>query len=130
MERVTISSSLKYKEMIRQAISALEQVGVIGLFPNLDSGLAKEDVNLEFMKKLEAEHFEAIDSGEGLYVICPNGYVGTLVSAEIGYARAKGKAIIFSETPEDLGLQALATNYVSLEEVQNLKSVSVAKKDQ
>lgn len=130
MERVTISSSLKYKEMIKQAISALEQVGVVGLFPNLDSGVAKEDVNLEFMRKLEAEHFEAIDSSEGLYVICPDGYVGTLVSVEIGYARAKGKVIIFSEIPEDLGLQALATDYVSLEVVKSLKSVSAAKTDQ
>src|SRR3990167_2353059 len=125
MERVTVSSSLKYKEMIRQAISDLGQFGVVGLFPNLDSGVAKEDVNLEFMRKLEARHFEAIDSSEGLYVICPNGYVGTLVSVEIGYARAQGKAVIFSETPEDLGLQAIATNYVPLEEVKNLKSVSV-----
>ncbi len=109
--------------MISQAISELGQIGVVGLFPNLDSGVAKEDVNLEFMRKLETEHFEAIDSSEGLYVICPNGYVGTLVSVEIGYARAQGKAIIFSETPEDLGLQAIATNYIPLEEVKNIKSV-------
>lgn len=113
MKRITISSSLKYKEMIGRTISELEHVGVVGLFPNLDSNVAKEDVDLEFMKKLETEHFEAIDSSEGLYVICPNGYVGTLVSAEIGYARAKSKIIIFSEIPEDLGLQALATNYIS-----------------
>ena len=91
--------------MIRQVISDLKQVGVVGLFPNLDSSVAKEEVGLGFMKKLEAEHFEAIDSSKGLYVICPNGYVGTLVSVEIGYARARGKVIIFSEIPEDLGLQ-------------------------
>lgn len=123
MQRVTVSSSLKFKELIKQAISDLEKVGVTGLFPNLDSKVAKEDVDLEFMKKLEAEHFEAIDSSEILYVICPAGYVGILVSAEIGYATAKGKKIIFSETPEDLGLQALATDYISVDKVQTLKSL-------
>jgi len=129
MKRITVSSSLKNKEMIRRAISDLGQVGVVALFPNLDSGVAKEDVNLEFMRKLEGEHFEAIDSSEGLYVINPNGYVGTLVSVEIGYARAQGKAVIFSEIPEDLGLQAIATNYIPLEEVRNLISVPAAKTD-
>ena len=123
MERVTISSSLKYKELIRNALSDLGQHGVKAVFPNLDSGIAKEDVNLAFMKKLEREHFEAIDNSEALYVICPDGYVGTLVSVEIGYAHAQGKQLIFSEEPEDLGLQALATNYIPLEKVENIKDL-------
>lgn len=122
MERITISSSLKYKEIIRQVISDLRQVGVLGLFPNLDGNVAKEDVNLEFMRKIENEHLEAIDASEALYVICPGGHVGTLVSVEIGYARARGKRIIFSETPEDLGLQVMATDIISLEEIKRLKN--------
>lgn len=123
MERITVSSSLKYKEIIRRVVHELDQVGVVALFPNLDSQVKKEDVNLEFMQKLEAEHFEAIDNSQALYVICPDGYVGTLVSVEIGYARAAGKQVIFSETPEDLGLQALASSYVPLEEVQSIKKL-------
>jgi len=123
MERITISSSLKFKELIRQTISDLKQLDIVGVFPNLDSNIAKEDVNVEYMKKLELEHFEAIDASDGLYVICPNGYVGTLVSVEIGYAQAKGKAIFFSEIPEDLGLQAIATDYISLEEIIKIKSL-------
>lgn len=123
MERITISSSLKHKELIRTAIQDLEQHGVRAVFPNLDSGVAKEDVDLEFMRKLEREHFESIDDSEALYVICPEGYVGTLVSVEIGYARAQGKPVIFSEQPEDLGLQALATNYVSLEQLAEIKGL-------
>lgn len=99
----------------------MKNYGVEGVFPNLDSGVAKEDVDLEFMKKLEKEHFEAIDISEALYVICPNGYVGTLVSVEIGYASAKGTPVIFSEKPGDLGLQALATGYVPLSELEEIK---------
>jgi len=127
MQRVTISSSLKYKEMIRLAISELEETGVKAFFPNLDSGFAKEDVTLDFMKKLEKEHFEAIDGSEALYVICPNGRVGTLVSVEIGYAHAQGKSVIFSEEPKDLGLQALATSYISLDKLQELKEIKLGK---
>jgi hypothetical protein len=121
MERITISSSLKFKDAIRDAASELEKLGIKASFPNLDSGVKKEDVDLEFMRKLEREHFEAIDGSEALYVICPGGYVGTLVSVEIGYAVAQRKPVIFSEKPEDLGLQALASFYVPLDELNKLK---------
>lgn len=123
MERITISSSLKHKELIRYVITELEQHGVRAVFPNLDSGVVKEDVDLAFMKKLESEHFESIDESEALYVICPDGYVGTLVSVEIGYAHAQEKPIIFSEEPKDLGLQAISTNYVSLERLSELRGL-------
>ena len=121
MERFTVSASLKHKEKIRETIETLKELGVVALFPNLDSGVAKEDVTLAFMKQLEAGHFEAIVNSEALYVICPEGHVGTLVSVEVGYAHATGKAIIFSEKPEDLGLQALATTYISLDNLGELK---------
>lgn len=124
MERVTVSSSLKHKEEVRLAIAELEKAGVKALFPNLDSGVAKEDVDLDFMKKLETEHFGAIDNSDALYVICPDGYVGTLVSVEIGYAHARSRPVIFSEEPKDLGLQALAHSYISLGNLKELKVVS------
>lgn len=124
MERITISSSLKHKEIIRDVVARLESAGVTALFPNPDSnGVAKEDVDLELMKKLEAAHFEEIDESEALYVICPEGHVGILVSVEIGFAHAKKKPIIFSERPVDLGLQALASGYVSLEKIARLKTI-------
>lgn len=123
MERLTIYSSLKFKDDIRNSISELEKYGVRAVFPNLDSGVKKEDVDLELMREIERAHFEAIDESEGLYVICPNGYVGTLVSVEIGYAKAQGKPVIFSEEPEDLGLKAIASGFVSLGELQRLKDL-------
>ncbi len=123
MERVTICSSIKFKEQIREAIEQLTKYGVRASFPNLDSGIKKEDVDFEFMKQLERKHFESIDESEGLYVICPGGYVGTLVSIEVGYAKAKGKQIIFSEKPEDLGLQALADSYIPMGELDKLKNL-------
>ena len=123
MERVTICASLKFKDQIRQAITRLGEVEVEAMFPNLDSGIRKEDVTLELMRSLETEHFLAINQSDGLYVICPEGYIGSLVSAEMGYARAQEKPIICSEMPEDLGMQALMTNQIALEDIQDLKNL-------
>lgn len=120
---LTISSSLKFKEQIRSAIEGLSSCGVKAVFPNLDSSVRKEDVDLAFMKQLEREHFESINISNAIYVICLDGYVGTLVSVEIGYAKAQGIMIIFSEQPEDLGLQALADEYVNLDELDRMQSV-------
>ena len=120
MKKVTISSSIRFKKEIGEAIEQLAQNGIQAIFPNLDSGVKKEDVNLDFMRQLVKEHFKSIDESEGLYVICPKGYVGTLVSVEIGYAKAQDKQIVFSEEPEDLGLQALADSYVPISELDKL----------
>jgi len=123
MKRVTVSSSIKFKEQIREAIEQMAEHGVTGSFPNLDSGVEKEDVDLEFMRKLAEDHFKSVHESEGLYVICPKGYVGTFVSVEIGYAKAQGKIIIFSEEPKDLGLQALADFYIPMNELNKLKDL-------
>ncbi|MBP7927605.1 hypothetical protein KAZ57_00465 [Patescibacteria group bacterium] len=123
MNKIAISASLKFANLIRQAILDLEKVGVLGVFPNLDSGVSKEDITLRFLQRVEGEHFEAIGMCEALYIICPGGYVGTLVSVEIGYACAQNKPVIFSEKPSDLGLQALASGYIGLDEIHKLKEL-------
>ena len=122
MLKITLSSSLKYKEIVRDTIKNLELLGILAVFPNLDSGVAKEDVNVEFMKKLEADHFSAIDTSSALYIICPGGYVGTLVSVEVGYAIGKGKSVVFSEQPEDLGLRALTTKIIGLDKLDEFNN--------
>ena len=123
MKRLTICSSIKFKDQVRDAIEQMAKHGVSGAFPNLDSGVKKEDVDLKFMRRLEGEHFKSIDKSAGVYVICPNGYVGTLVSVEIGYAKAQGKTIIFSEKPKDLSLQALADSYIPMNGLDRLKDL-------
>ena len=121
--QITVSASLRFKEQIREAIASLGTIGIKAVFPNLDSGVKKEDVDVTFMQKLERKHFESISQSRALYVICPDGYVGTLVSVEVGYAKAKGLKIIFSEEPEDLGLQALADRYIAMDELQQLTQI-------
>ncbi|MBU1000620.1 nucleoside 2-deoxyribosyltransferase [Patescibacteria group bacterium] len=118
MERITVSSSLKFKDLIHRAIEDLGALGIEGLFPNLDSGLSKDDLTLEVMKRLEAEHFTAIDTSDAVYVINPGGYVGGLVAAEIGYAIGKGKPVYFTEETGDLGLDAMATGFIPMGELK------------
>ncbi len=125
MERITISSSLKHTEKIREVIIRLGEIGVVALFPNLDGQVAKENVTLDLLRELENAHFDAIDQSEGIYVICPEGKVGTLVTVEVGYAKKGNKTIIFSEKPDDLGLQVLASRYVSLDQIEELKNLVV-----
>ena len=91
VERITISSSIKFKEHIRTALDRFEKIGVEASFPNLDTNVAKQDIDVSFIRELESDHFQSIDDNEALYVICPNGYVGTLVSVEIGYAHSQKK---------------------------------------
>jgi nucleoside 2-deoxyribosyltransferase len=124
VETITISASLRFKKQVETAINDLKEIGVEALFPNLDGKIIKAKVTVNLMRQLTQEHFEAIDASEALYIICPNGYVGTLVSVEIGYACAHGKPIIFSEKPKDIGLRSFATGYVGLEELGKLKTLS------
>ncbi len=72
------------------------------------------------MKEIEYSHFEAISDSEALYVINPYGYIGTLVSVEIGYALRCGKPVYYSEKTGTLDLDALAIEYVGLEELNKL----------
>lgn len=121
MNIIAISASIRHKELIRRVIEKLKEIGVTAMFPNIDSSLENVKDKIKYTKQLEADHFHAIDKCECLYVICPEGIIGVSVSIEIGYAVAKGKPIVFSETPNDLGLQALKNRIVALEDIIDLK---------
>ena len=114
MRTICLSSSLKYKDLIREAIQIFREVGIKALFPNLDSGLDKDKLDIETMKKLCQDHFRAIDDSEALYVIDPDGYIGTFVKIEIGYALGKGKPVYFSEKTDSLDLDSLSKDVIPL----------------
>jgi nucleoside 2-deoxyribosyltransferase len=124
IESFTISASLKHIDLIRRLIEQAKEQGLIAIFPNIDSGIKKEDVTPELMAKLEADHFRSIENTDALYVICPEGKVGSMVSVEIGYAVAKRKLVIFSEVTNDLGLDTLSTGVVPPGEIGRIKLLS------
>ena len=114
MKTICLSSSLKYKDLIRETIHKFKRLGIKALFPNLDSGLDKDKLNMKVMKRLCQDHFRAIDNSEVLYVINPGGYIGTLVNVEIGYALGKGKPVYFSEKTNSLDLDSLPKDIIPI----------------
>lgn len=116
MKTITISSSLRFIALVQQAIEAFKISGVTALFPNMN-GARSSSLTPKILRKLYIDHFDAISKSEALYVICPEGYVGTQVAVEIGYALGQGKQIIFSEKPADLGLQSIAKRYLALDQI-------------
>lgn len=120
MKKITVSSSLRFKDLIRKTIADCKSLGIEAMFPNLDSGLSKDDLTLKLMRDIENAHFKAISESDALYVINPDGYIGTLVTAEIGYAIGKGKPVYYSEKANSLDLDAMATDYIALNELAKL----------
>ncbi len=118
MKTVCLSSSLRFKETIRETISRFGQIGITALFPNLDSGPDKDSLDMETMKRLCQDHFQAIDDSDALYVIDPDGYIGTLVTVEIGYALGKGKPVYYSETTNALDLDSLPEGVIPLDSIE------------
>jgi nucleoside 2-deoxyribosyltransferase len=94
------------------------KMGITALFPNLDSGPNKDKLDMETMKNLCRDHFKAIDRSDALYVIDPDGYIGTLVTVEIGYALGSGKPVYLSETANTLDLNSLAAGVIPLDSIE------------
>lgn len=118
MKKICISASLKFKDLIRETIQRFDKIGIEAMFPNLDSGLNKDELSKDVMKRLIAKHFCAIDVSEALYVLSPRGYIGTLVTAEIGYALGKGKSVYFSEKTNSIDLDSFPQDIIPVSEIE------------
>ena len=64
---------------------------------------------MDELNKLQKDHFRAIESSDAIYVINPDGYIGTMVTAEIGYALGKNKPVFYSEETGRTELDALTS---------------------
>jgi len=117
MKVICISSSMKYKEFIRETVKKFESIGIKALFPNLD-GYDKNKLNTETMKMLCQDHFHAIDKAEALYVINPDSYIGTLVTIEIGYTLGKSKPVYYTRKTETVELDALSQDVIPMNSIE------------
>ncbi|MCA9380991.1 hypothetical protein KC678_01895 [Candidatus Dojkabacteria bacterium] len=120
---IVISTSHKNKELASKVASELMSMGFKVYSPNFSHGKSEEEIDDNFIKFLLDEHLEAIDNGKILYVICVEGNVGKSVSSEIGYAKAKELKIIFSEKPLDLGINAYAEDYISIDSLNTFLNI-------
>lgn len=112
--KITVSSSMKFRDMIGETLSGLAAAGHQGAFPNLDSPQSAED-DPAVKRQLCEAHFQAIADADALYCLLPGGYMGTSVKIELGYALALRKPVYFSEATHDTGLDCLASGIVPLD---------------
>ena len=57
------------------------------------------------VRLVQDRHLESIRAADFLWLVCPDGYVGSSASQEIGYAIAAGVPIFATQAPNDLTLR-------------------------
>ena len=94
---VTICSSLRFWDKIQEISERLELengYAVIGIIPHvMDRALTESEK--ELMGQL---HRAKIDVSDGIFVVNVDGYIGESVKAEIAYAKARGKELLYLES--------------------------------
>lgn len=106
---------MRFEPVIRKTLNRFRQIGIEALFPNLDIGIEKADLDLDLMRSLCQDEFKAIDDSDSLYVLNVGGYVGRLVAVEIGYAIGRRKPVYLCEKADDIDLEAIVDGVVSLD---------------
>ncbi|MDD5416612.1 MAG: hypothetical protein PHU12_01405, partial [Candidatus Aenigmarchaeota archaeon] len=60
-----------------------------------------------------------IDKAEALYVINIDGYIGSSVNLEIGYALGKNKPVYFSEKAGNVDLNCIVKDIIPIDAIKN-----------
>ena len=111
--RATVSGSFrKGMPLIRDAVYELMDLGVEVLSPS-DPRVVDQYGEFVFVASdrlrsidlVQKRHLAAIESSDFLWLVDPEGYVGTSASLEIGFAIAVGTPVFASAVPTDLTLR-------------------------
>ena len=124
--KIVIGCSMKYRDVVREVMEKLSSLGIGPLFPNLDYSDENSDHagTLAEKKRLALEHYEAIDAAGVVYLITPEGYMGTSCKIELGYAVAKNKPVYFSEPTNDLALDCYVVDCIPTNELEKFHSIA------
>ncbi|MDD5084003.1 MAG: nucleoside 2-deoxyribosyltransferase [Candidatus Moranbacteria bacterium] len=125
MKKIAIGSSMRFRDVVKETIAALESFGLQPLFPNIDYSFDNRDVaeSLEEKSKLAWDHYKAIEECDAVYFILPDGYMGTSCKIELGYALAFRKPVYFSESTGDIGLDCYPKAIIPLDKLELLNEV-------
>lgn len=123
MNKIVVSSSTKFKDLVGLAMRELESIGFVPLFPNLDCSKKDTDLTIQEKKKLMQDHYKAIEESDAIYFILPKGYMGTSCKIELGYALALKKPIYFSEPTNDVGLDWIPNQFIPLNHLTEFKKL-------
>ena len=116
MKKVVLSGSIKFKEIIENTLTQLQQLWVPASFPNIDS-ICEGQLTKEQSYSLAQDHYEAIKKADRVYFIVPKGYMGTSCKLELWYAVALNKEIYFSEPTHDIALDCYTKCIISSNEL-------------
>lgn len=114
MRKITICSSVKFKEEIASVQIKLTLMGYEPLFPEMKSNFTKHSSATE-KHQLAEEHFASIKKSDAVYFLTVGGYMGTSCKLELGYAIALNKPIYFTEATKDDALDCWAKSFVPIE---------------
>lgn len=116
IESVTICSSSKFYGIAKQLASTLRSNGIEVYTPRFDFDEETVVVTREKKKELTREFLDKIERSDAIYVVNSQGYTGSSVCIEVGYASALGKPVILSEPPTEGAVAALANTIIDVNE--------------
>ena len=91
---ITLCGSTRFKDEFLAAQKRLTLEGNIVISVGLFGHSGDNEVWNDGVKEmLDQMHLAKIDMADEIFVINPNGYIGTSTKREIAYARAKGKTV-------------------------------------
>ena len=113
MLAATVSGSFpRHMETITAAVHELAALSVRVLSPADPRIVAKQGEFLfvasdpvRSVRLVQDRHLESVRAADFLWLVCPDGYVGSSASQEIGYAIAVGVPILATYAPSDLTLR-------------------------
>lgn len=124
--KIVIGSSMRFRDVVKATMEQLRHLGLKPLFPNVDMSSENRDVaeTPEEKARLAQEHYKAIEESDAVYLIVPNGYIGTSLKIELGYALASNKPSYFSEPTKDIAIDCFATGIIPLDRLELFKNTS------
>ena len=123
--KIAIGCSMKYRDLVRETMAKLAELGLNPLFPNLEyshENTDKADTSEE-KKRLAMEHYEAISEADVVYLITPDGHMGTSCKLELGYAVANKKPIYFSESTGDAALDCYVSGFIKTSSLKDFLDI-------
>jgi nucleoside 2-deoxyribosyltransferase len=119
---VTIASSSKFYDRVRSVLDILQSHGLTCYTPAFDFDETKVVVSQEQKYHLTWAFLDKIRASDVLFVIDTDGYTGTSVCIEIGYAYALQRPIYAIEPPSELAIAALITRVIDVTDLANMLS--------
>lgn len=114
---IAIASSSKFYDRVRSAVETFQSRGLTCHTPAFDFDETKVIVGREQKYQLTWSFLEKVRVSDVLYVIDTEGYTGTSVSLEVGYAYALGKPIYAIEPPSEPAVASLVTAVLGVDEL-------------